>query len=95
MANPSVTVIGSYLSPCVRKVLACLQSKGLHCAVDPIVPFSGDDRIALLGPLWRVPLPTSDPVARARRSRGSARRGARPARRWPSTASATGRRDAA
>ena len=49
-------VIGSYLSPYVRKVLVCLEIKGLAYEVDPIVPFYGDDRFSRLSPLRRIPV---------------------------------------
>lgn len=49
-------VIGSYLSPYVRKVLVCLEVKGLAYEVDPIVPFYGDDRFSRLSPLRRIPV---------------------------------------
>jgi glutathione S-transferase len=51
-----VRVIGSYLSPYVRKVLVCLDLKGIAYEIDPIVPFFGDDRFAKLSPLRRVPV---------------------------------------
>ncbi len=51
-----VRIIGSYLSPYVRKVLACLDLKGLSYEIDPIVPFMGDDRFTGLSPLRRVPV---------------------------------------
>ena len=38
-----VQIIGSYLSPYVRKVLVVLDLKGLPYEIDPIVPFFGDD----------------------------------------------------
>ncbi len=41
-----VKVIGSYLSPYVRKVLVVLHLKGIDYEIDPIVPFFGDDRFA-------------------------------------------------
>ena len=34
-----ITVIGSYVSPFVRKVLACLELKQLEYRIDPITPF--------------------------------------------------------
>ena len=46
-----VTVIGSYLSPYVRKVLAVLHRKGVPYEIDPITPFMGDDRFSQLSPL--------------------------------------------
>lgn len=56
MANPSVEVIGSYLSPYVRKLLVCLELKQLPYTIDPIVPFYGDEAFARLSPLRRVPV---------------------------------------
>jgi len=50
------TVIGNYLSPYVRKVLVCLELKGLDYAIDPVVPFCGNDEFARLSPLRRVPV---------------------------------------
>jgi glutathione S-transferase len=49
-------VIGSYLSPYVRKVLVCLEIKGLAYEIDPIVPFYGDEHFSRLSPLRRVPV---------------------------------------
>jgi glutathione S-transferase len=49
-------VIGSYVSPYVRKVLACLEIKGLAYEIDPITPFFGDDRFSKLSPLRRIPV---------------------------------------
>ena len=51
-----VLVIGSYLSPYVRKVLACLEVKRMAYEVDHIVPFFGDDRFSRLSPLRRIPV---------------------------------------
>jgi glutathione S-transferase len=55
MPDP-VRIIGSYLSPYVRKVLVCLETKGIAYEIDPIIPFFGDDRFAKLSPLRRVPV---------------------------------------
>ena len=55
-------IIGSFLSPYVRKVLVVLDLKGLHYDIDPIVPFFGDDRFAKLSPLRRVPVLIDDTV---------------------------------
>jgi glutathione S-transferase len=49
-------IIGSYLSPYVRKVLVCLEIKGIAYEVDHIVPFFGDDRFSKLSPLRRIPV---------------------------------------
>ena len=61
----TVRVVGSYLSPYVRKVLACLDIKGLAYEIDPIVPFMGDDRFTRLSPLRRVPVLLDDRVTLA------------------------------
>lgn len=55
MTEP-VTIIGSYLSPYVRKVLAVLHLKGIAYRIDPIVPFFGDERFTQLSPLRRIPV---------------------------------------
>jgi len=57
-----VTVIGSYLSPYVRKVLACLHIKGVDYRIDPIVPYFGNDEFSRLSPLRRVPVLIDDQV---------------------------------
>jgi glutathione S-transferase len=49
-------IIGSYVSPYVRKVLACLGLKGLTYEIDPITPFYGDEEFARLSPLRRIPV---------------------------------------
>ena len=56
-AQGPLTVIGSYLSPYVRKVLVCLDIEGhAPTRIDPIVPFYGNDEFARLSPLRRVPV---------------------------------------
>jgi glutathione S-transferase len=49
-------IIGSYVSPYVRKVLACLHLKGLAYEIDPITPFFGSDEFERLSPLRRIPI---------------------------------------
>ena len=49
-------VIGSFVSPYVRKVLACMNLKGLDYQVDPITPFFGNDEFERLSPLRRIPV---------------------------------------
>jgi glutathione S-transferase len=51
-----VKIIGSFVSPYVRKVLACLELKGLDYRVDPITPFFGNDEFERLSPLRRIPV---------------------------------------
>lgn len=53
-------VIGSYLSPYVRKVLACLELKELDYEIDPMPPFMGNEAFARLSPLRRVPVLIDD-----------------------------------
>lgn len=55
-------IIGSYLSPYVRKVLVCLAVKGVPYEIDPIVPFYGNDEFARLSPVRRIPVLTDDAV---------------------------------
>ncbi|HXC52721.1 MAG TPA: glutathione S-transferase family protein [Candidatus Limnocylindrales bacterium] len=55
MSQP-VRIVGSYLSPYVRKVLVALHEKGIDYRIDPIVPFFGDDRFAAASPIRRVPV---------------------------------------
>jgi glutathione S-transferase len=49
-------IVGSYLSPYVRKVLVCLEIKGIAYKVDHLVPFFGNDRFSELSPLRRIPV---------------------------------------
>lgn len=49
-------IVGSYVSPYVRKVLACLALKGLDYEIDPITAFFGNDEFERLSPLRRIPV---------------------------------------
>ena len=49
-------IIGSFVSPYVRKVLACMNLKGLAYEIDPITPFFGNDEFERLSPLRRIPV---------------------------------------
>jgi glutathione S-transferase len=55
-------IIGSYVSPYVRKVLACLALKGLEYEIDPITPFFGGEAFDRLSPLRRIPVLVADGV---------------------------------
>jgi len=57
-----VRIIGSYLSPYVRKVLVFLDLKGVSYEIDPIIPFMGDNRFSALSPLRRIPVLIDDRV---------------------------------
>lgn len=58
-------IVGSYLSPYVRKVLVVLHLKGLAYEIDPIIPFMGDDRFSALSPIRRIPVLIDDRVTLA------------------------------
>jgi glutathione S-transferase len=49
-------IIGSFVSPYVRKVLAAMNLKGIAYEVDPITPFFGNDEFRRLSPLCRIPV---------------------------------------
>ena len=51
-----LSIVGSFVSPYVRKVLACCNIKGLAYTVDPITPFFGNDEFERLSPLRRIPV---------------------------------------
>jgi len=56
MAVEPVTIVGSYVSPYVRKVLVCLDLKGVDYRIDPIVPFFGGERFSEISPVRRIPV---------------------------------------
>lgn len=51
-----ITIIGTPVSPYVRKVLAVLSLKGVPFEIDPITPFFGNDEFASVSPLRRIPV---------------------------------------
>lgn len=51
-----MTIIGSYLSPYVRKVLVCLEIKQIAYEIDPIVPYYGNEEFSAISPLRRIPV---------------------------------------
>jgi glutathione S-transferase len=65
MPPVSTKIIGSYLSPYVRKVLVCLDIKGIPYEIDPIVPFYANDDFARLSPVRRIPILVDDSVTLA------------------------------
>src|SRR5262249_4201354 len=64
-AGGMVRIIGSYISPYVRKVLVVLDMKGLSYEIDPIIPFMGDDRFSAVSPVRRIPVLMDDRVTLA------------------------------
>lgn len=56
VVSDNVTILGSYLSPYVRKVLVFLELKGVVYDIDPMVAFFGDDRFSRISPLRRIPV---------------------------------------
>jgi glutathione S-transferase len=61
----AVQIVGSYVSPYVRKVLVCLHVKDVPYEIDPIIPFMGDDRFSKLSPVRRIPVLIDDRVTLA------------------------------
>lgn len=52
-----IRIIGSYVSPYVRKVLACMALKCVDdYEIDPITPFFGGEEFGRLSPLRRIPV---------------------------------------
>ncbi len=51
-----VKIIGSYLSPYVRKVLVVLDIKGISYEIDPIIAFMGSDEFTTISPVRRIPV---------------------------------------
>ncbi len=60
MTPQPVTIIGSPVSPYVRKVLAVCEIKGVSYRLDPVVAFLGDDSFSQLSPLRRIPVLVDD-----------------------------------
>jgi glutathione S-transferase len=60
-----VQIVGSFLSPYVRKVLVVLNLKGIPYEVDPIVPFFGNDRFSQISPVRRIPVLIDEQVTLA------------------------------
>ncbi|MDA0339100.1 MAG: glutathione S-transferase family protein [Proteobacteria bacterium] len=61
MAAP-VQIIGTPVSPYVRKVLVCLDLKEIAYQVDPIVAFLADEGLTDLNPVRRIPVFIDDQV---------------------------------
>jgi glutathione S-transferase len=63
MSAPSATVIGTPISPYVRKVLAACELKGVAYQLDPIVAFFGTDEFSEISPVRRIPVYIDDQVS--------------------------------
>lgn len=63
MSKPPITIVGRWLSPYVRKVLVCLDLKGIDYVVDPIVPSYGNDAFSRISPVRRIPVPIDGDLA--------------------------------
>ena len=59
-----VRIIGSYISPYVRKVLVVLDVKGLSYEIDPIIPFWGTIGFSAVSPIHRIPVLMDDRASR-------------------------------
>lgn len=51
-----VTILGSPVSPYVRKILAILSLKEIDFEIDPIIAFFTDERFSAINPLRRIPV---------------------------------------
>lgn len=51
-----IKIVGSYISPYVRKVLVCLDLKNIEYQIDPIIPFFGNDKFSEISPVRRIPV---------------------------------------
>jgi glutathione S-transferase len=56
MTQHKATVIGSPVSPFVRKVLAVCALKGVEVEIDPIVAFFANDAFEKISPVRRIPV---------------------------------------
>jgi glutathione S-transferase len=64
MSGP-VRIVGTPVSPFVRKVLVFLRLKNVPFEIDPLIPFHANERYAALNPLRRIPLLMDDEVTLA------------------------------
>lgn len=64
MPQPA-TIIGTPISPYVRKVLAVCALKNVEVEIDPITPFFGNDEFTAISPLRRIPVFRDDRVTMA------------------------------
>jgi glutathione S-transferase len=62
MPRATATIIGSPVSPYVRKVLAVCALKDVDVEIDPITPFFGNDAFSEISPLRRIPVYRDDKV---------------------------------
>jgi glutathione S-transferase len=56
MSRDAVTIVGSYLSPYIRKVLVCLAMKEIDYVIDPIAPVFDNEEFSRTSPVRRVPI---------------------------------------
>jgi glutathione S-transferase len=61
-SNPKATVIGSPVSPFVRKVLVICALKSIEVEIDPVVAFYTGDAFEAISPLRRIPVYRDDRV---------------------------------
>lgn len=62
MSKPLATVIGSPVSPYVRKVLVVCALKGIEVEIDPIVAFFANHAFEKISPVRRIPVFRDDRV---------------------------------
>jgi glutathione S-transferase len=62
MSETHATIIGTPISPYVRKVLAACELKGLSYQLDPIVAFFGTEEFSEISPVRRIPVYIDDQI---------------------------------
>lgn len=62
MSNARPVLVGSPVSPFVRKVLAVCALKGVEVQIDPIVAFYANEEFERISPLRRIPVYRDDRV---------------------------------
>jgi glutathione S-transferase len=63
MSETHATIIGTPISPYVRKVLVACELKGVSYQLDPIVAFFGTDEFSEISPVRRIPVYIDDQVS--------------------------------
>jgi glutathione S-transferase len=62
MSETHATIIGTPISPYVRKVLAACELKGVSYQLDPIVAFFGTQEFSEISPVRRIPVYIDDQI---------------------------------
>ncbi len=63
MAETHATIVGTPISPYVRKVLAACELKGVSYQLDPIVAFFGTEEFSEISPVRQIPVYIDDQIS--------------------------------